>query len=48
MGNKGSHHHIPKSQLAAFSEMYKITFDGYIAVGKTSIIKKYLEGKLYN
>ena len=47
MGNKGSHHHH-KSQLPAFSEMYKITIDGYMAVGKTSIIKKYLEGKLYN
>ena len=47
MGNKGRHHHH-KSQLPAFSEMYKITIDGYMAVGKTSIIKKYLEGKLYN
>lgn len=44
MGNN----HKPKTQPIAYSEMYKITFDGYNSVGKTSIIRKYLEGKLFN
>ena len=49
MGNKGSHHsHNYKAQPIVYSEMYKITFDGYNQVGKTSIMKKYLEGKVYN
>ena len=48
MGNKENHHHKPRTQPIAYSEMYKITFDGYNSVGKTSIMRKYLEGKLYN
>ena len=38
---------MPRAQPIAYSEMYKITFDGYNQVGKTSIMKKYLEGKYY-
>ena len=49
MGNKGNHqHYAPRPQQMVYSEMYKITFDGYNGVGKTSIMRKYLEGKLYN
>ena len=39
MGNKENHKNI------TYSDMYKIIFDGYKQVGKSSIVKKYLEGK---
>ena len=48
-GNKGNHQSNHNSQpIIDYSEMYKITFDGFIGVGKTSLIKKYLEGKVFN
>ena len=48
-GNKGNHQKNPNPQpIIDYSEMYKITFDGYIGVGKTSLMKKYLEGKVFN
>ena len=49
MGNKGNHQSNHNSQpIIDYSEMYKITFDGFIGMGKTSLIKKYLEGKVFN
>ena len=43
MGNKPN-----EGNPAHYTEEYKITFDGFIKVGKTTLIKKYLEGKEYN
>ena len=34
-----------QSKIVACDEEYKIAFDGYIRTGKTSIIRKYIEGK---
>ena len=55
MGNKGSkgkkgiHQENQNVQpIIEYSEMYKITFDGLGKVGKTSLMKKYLEGKEFN
>jgi len=46
MGNKENHKNKHKEdEPITYSEMYKITFDGYNQVGKSSIMKKYLEGK---
>ena len=46
MGNKENQKNKHKeAEPIIYSEMYKITFDGYNQVGKSSIMKKYLEGK---
>ena len=43
MGNKPN-----EGNPAHYTEEYRITFDGFIKVGKTTLIKKYLESKEYN
>jgi len=49
MGNKENHQNNHKgTKPITYSETYKIIFDGNKKVGKTSIIKKYLEGKVFN
>ena len=46
MGNNQNNH--KEHQPFINSEMYKISIVGYKEVGKSSIIKKYLEGKEFN
>ena len=49
MGNKENHqNNHKKHQPITYSEMYKIVIIGYIKTGKTTIIKKSLEGKEFN
>ena len=49
MGNKAeSTHNTKMNKTTNYSEIYKIMFDGYNQVGKSSIIKRYLEGKEYD
>ena len=45
-GSKGNHQKNQNAQpIIEYPEMYKITFDGLGKVGKTSLMKKYLEDK---
>ena len=50
MGNNQNHqkNHKKEHQPITYSEMYKITINGFKKTGKTSIINKYLEGKEFN